>query len=241
MCTVSYIPQGNGCILTSNRDEHTSRPTAHAPKEERINDFTIVYPKDQKAGGTWFAAKDNGVVTVLLNGAFAPFTPSKRYTTSRGLVVLRIIGSLNPLAQLSYENLNNVAPFTLILFQEDQLVEFRWTGNRKYQKRLDPRECHIWSSATLYSRETIRKREVMFAEFAKGNTCLTSDQIVDFHNTSNGDQENGFIIKRGNDMRTFSITQAILNRQEIIFNHMDLLSDDSNDKMLPLSLMLNEP
>lgn len=240
MCTVSYIPQARGCILTSNRDEHASRPNAHLPEEERTNGHTVVYPKDPKAGGTWFAAKDNGVVAVLLNGAFAPFVPSKKYVMSRGLVVLRIIRYVNPLAQLSLENLNNVAPFTLILFQEEQLFEFRWTGKRKYQKKLDRGKCHIWSSATLYSREVIRKREFLFAGFIKETSYLTPNAIVSFHSTSNVDQENGFIINRANEMRTFSITQAVLDREEILFNHIDLLKDDRNTKVMPLSLILNE-
>ncbi|MEX0680497.1 MAG: hypothetical protein WD097_03875 [Balneolales bacterium] len=30
MCTVTYLPFPNGCIITSNRDEKKSRPAAHA-------------------------------------------------------------------------------------------------------------------------------------------------------------------------------------------------------------------
>jgi len=70
MCTVSFIPSGSQYIITSNRDEHISRPLALQPQEETIGNVKILFPKDAKAGGTWFALSENGSVAVLLNGGF---------------------------------------------------------------------------------------------------------------------------------------------------------------------------
>ena len=70
MCTVSFIPVSNEhIILTSNRDERVNRATL-PPVAEVVEDTTVFFPKDEEAGGTWFAAGDNGRVCCLLNGAF---------------------------------------------------------------------------------------------------------------------------------------------------------------------------
>jgi hypothetical protein len=44
-----------------------TRPSAIALKT--INGKNVIYPKDPKAGGTWYVVDENGTVLVLLNGA----------------------------------------------------------------------------------------------------------------------------------------------------------------------------
>ena len=57
-------------LITSNRDEHIMRKNALAPAEQDINGKKVVFPKDPKAGGSWFAVAEDGAVVVFLNGAF---------------------------------------------------------------------------------------------------------------------------------------------------------------------------
>jgi hypothetical protein len=45
-----------------------TRPSAIAPKTI-VNGKNVIYPKDPKAGGTWYVVDENGTVLVLLNGA----------------------------------------------------------------------------------------------------------------------------------------------------------------------------
>ena len=68
MCTVTFIPTNQGCIITSNRDEKISREKAISPQEYEIDGKKITFPKDPKEGGTWIAHTNNKIV-VLLNGA----------------------------------------------------------------------------------------------------------------------------------------------------------------------------
>ena len=70
MCTVSFISTGDQYVITSNRDEHISRPLALQPQEETIGSVKVLFPRDPKAGGTWFALNEKGAVAVLLNGGF---------------------------------------------------------------------------------------------------------------------------------------------------------------------------
>ena len=39
---------------------------------------------------------------------------------------------------LQYIDLQNIEPFTLVIFQEKQLAEFRWDGTEKHLKILFP-------------------------------------------------------------------------------------------------------
>lgn len=223
MCTVSFIAAAK--ILTSNRDEHIQRKNASAPVFETIHQKKIIFPKDAKAGGTWFAASEDGVVAVLLNGAFVKHLPAPPYRKSRGLVVLEVVSAGEPLSFFTQMNLDNIEPFTLILYQQDQLNELRWDGNKKYLKELDSAGNYIWSSATLYSDDVIEERKKLFSRFMEADKKPTPATVQAFHCSNNQDEENGFVINRSTGMKTFSITQAIMQPGKIEFRHTDLLND----------------
>lgn len=69
MCTVSFVATNDKIIITSNRDEKTVRPSAIPPRNYTVNGKKLIFPKDPKAGGTWFVANADGTILVLLNGA----------------------------------------------------------------------------------------------------------------------------------------------------------------------------
>ncbi|NVN19777.1 hypothetical protein GUA46_15630 [Muricauda sp. HICW] len=224
MCTVSFIYSGGRHFITSNRDEHVSRPLALQPQEETIGSAKVLFPKDPKAGGTWFALNEYGSVAVLLNGGFVNHVPSGNYAKSRGLVLLDVISSEYPYASIQSMELQNIEPFTLILFNGN-LLEFRWDGHQKYYRPLDATKNHIWSSATLYTDEVIEHRRKLFQTFMDGKTQIAGSSVVDFHSNNHDDYQNGFIIDRDSGLKTFSVTQAILDDGEIVMRHIDLLND----------------
>lgn len=222
MCTVSYIPLQGQSIITSNRDENASRPSAFVPKEEIINGCRVVYPKDPKAGGTWFAVNQNGTVAVLLNGAFEKHVPKEKYAASRGLVLLNIISHPAPVFYFEKTNLDEIEPFTVIVFEEGKLCEVRWDAVTKHIKKLDPHQNYIWSSATLYSKEAVAKRSLLFEKFISRPDKATAESIIQFHSSNFDDDENGFVINRNNCMITFSITQATVSPGRVMLAHHDL-------------------
>lgn len=226
MCTVSFIGLGGQQIITSNRDEHVSRPMAHKPQEQMIAGIKVLFPKDPKAGGTWFALAENGTVGVLLNGGFVNHTPTGNYEKSRGLVLLDIVVSDQPYTFLEEVNLSQIEPFTVVLFT-NRLIEFRWDGHQKYFRPLDKNKNHIWSSATLYTDSVIQHRRNLFQKFLDRNTNISPKDIIDFHSNNNEDFENGFIIDRETGLKTFSVTQTVLNGEETVMRHLDLRNDVS--------------
>jgi uncharacterized protein with NRDE domain len=98
MCTVSFIATKTGVIITSNRDEHILR-VALPPQKYLYNQKSIIYPKDVTAGGTWYATDGISKVIVLLNGAAEKHTHNPPYRRSRGLIVLDLISTQNPISE----------------------------------------------------------------------------------------------------------------------------------------------
>jgi len=235
MCTVSFVRASDSVIITSNRDEHIQRKNAAAPALHEVEHKKIIFPKDAKAGGTWFAAADSGTVAVLLNGAFVKHIASPPYRRSRGLIVLDIIADHDPLLFFTGKlDLEKIEPFTLVLFQSGELHELRWDGNNKYERLLDAAGNYIWSSATLYTDNVIGMREDLFDRFIQSGQDITAPVVQQFHSGNGGDEENGFVINRQTGMKTFSITQAVIKPATIDFIHKDLLQQRQFERTMPI-------
>jgi uncharacterized protein with NRDE domain len=235
MCTVSFVRVNDAVIITSNRDEHIQRENATAPGFHQLQNKKIIFPKDAKAGGTWFASGDNGVVAVLLNGAFKKHIAQPPYRKSRGLILLEIIEAEEPLVFFKTLDLDNIEPFTIVLYQPGLLYELRWDGNDKYEKALDITGNYIWSSSTLYSDEVIEHRKNLFDRFIHSADSITAAKVHDFHSSNNGDDQNGFVISRQTGMKTFSITQAVVQSDAVNFSHADLLQQKRYTEILHIN------
>ncbi|MEJ7768824.1 MAG: NRDE family protein [Chitinophagaceae bacterium] len=223
MCTVTFIPSKHSFFLTHSRDESIVRKKALYPRRYKINDFNLLYPKDAQAGGTWMAINDNGNTVVLLNGAFSPHIPVPPYRQSRGLVLLDIIASHDMLRTWRSISLNNIEPFTTILFNNEKLVETRWDGKQKHTLPLNHQEKHIWSSSTLYDLETLSKRRNWFNRWSQQHPRPVINDILQFHlDGGEGDINNDIQMNRDGCLLTVSITAMELNAEKGIMKYLDL-------------------
>lgn len=226
MCTVSFVNSRGRIIITSNRDERTSRPNAIEPRIYMLNNRKLIYPKDPKAGGSWIAAAENGSVAVLLNGAIEPHIPKLSYRRSRGLILLDIISNDNGVEEWNQIDLLDIEAFTLIVYEDMKLFELIWDGNSKSTRKLDVNEAFIWSSSTLYTPEQRKSKEKSFHSFLAINKNPDPESLQSFHTTTGKEEDDeGFVINRNDIVRTFSITQAISERNKLIFNHVDLITE----------------
>ena len=226
MCTVSFVASNGKTIITSNRDEKVIRPNAIEPKNYLVNNKNIIFPKDAKAGGTWFAASESGTILVLLNGAKEKHQVQLPYRKSRGLIVLDIISSFSPKDIWNEIDLDNIEPFTLVLFQNSLLFQLRWNGSQKDTVLLDTNKKHIWSSSTLYPADVQEKRSNWFYRFIDQNTKMSESKIYNFHNNTEKENiENGLVINRNNLLKTVSITQAVLESKKVTIHYYDLISN----------------
>ncbi len=234
MCTVSFINTNGKIIITSNRDEHSERTNASEPLGIDFGQKKIFFPKDEKAGGSWIAASNKGEIVVLLNGAFIKHVPKPIYKKSRGLVLIDVIKEESPNLFIKSIDLRGIEPFTIIIYYEDELNEYRWDGEKIHEKSCNSKQNYIWSSCTLYSNEIIEHRKKWFEIYLDKTPILDESSMMLFHSNNNNDDENGFIINRDTGMKTFSITQIVLQNKELTFLHNDLLQNKNYFKKIKI-------
>ena len=223
MCTVTYIPTISGCIITSNRDEKISREKAIPPSEYLIGEKKIIFPKDPKAGGTWIAHSETKIV-VLLNGAKEKHIPKTIYKKSRGLVVLELISAQNSLSYWNSIHLNNIEPFTIIIFENNCLFQLEWDEIKKRSEKLDETQFYIWSSSTLYNQEIKKIRKTWFMDFMRKNNNPCKEKILSFHQfTKKENKKYGLQINHSNLLKTVSISQCEIKNNRIEMYYLDLI------------------
>ena len=227
MCTVSFVNSEGRIFITSNRDENIIRPSAIPPKNYTVKGKNVIFPKDPKAGGTWYIVDEEGTVLVLLNGAEEKHERQSSYRKSRGLIVLELMSENSPKDFWEQIDLENIEPFTLVLFQNNQLFQLRWNGTNKEKLVLDPNEKHIWSSSTLYSVSVRKERADLFYAFLENKGLLSETDMYQFHRYADQENtENGLVINRNGETKTLSITQSIIEKNKVSILHYDLITNE---------------
>lgn len=170
MCTVTLIPihraHGVGFRLVFSRDEQRDRPDAVAPAWRRLADGTrAIWPTDAKAGGTWIAGSESGMVLCLLNANLEPppSMPPSALLASRGEIIPALVtrpGVDAVAAALGAMDLGRFAPFRLLAVEplRDTL----------------PNDIARRALLASWDRDTLRVVEV-----GPGPLCLASSGLGD--------------------------------------------------------------
>lgn len=230
MCTVSFVSSNGKVILTSNRDEKIIRPSAIEPKNYLINNRNVVFPKDAKAGGTWFAITENANVAILLNGAAEKHNLKPAYRKSRGLILLDIIAANCAIEKWETIDLFEIEPFTIVLFNKNKLFQLRWNEFNKEKIELDVSQKHIWSSSTLYQKEIREQRSNWFYKYLDAKNQISAEDMIHFHRyAENEDNQNGLVINRNDLLKTLSITQTVIERNKVDILYFDLIQEKKSE------------
>ncbi len=226
MCTVSFVYANNSFLLTSNRDEKITRPSAIEPKVYQSETKKIIYPKDAKAGGTWFVVDEFGNTIILLNGGKTKHVVKEKYRLSRGLIVLELMESNAIVSTWKTIDLTDIEPFTLLVLEDNKPFQLQWSGEEKSTLELNINQTYIWSSSTLYSPEIQQQRADWFFKFMSENETISAESLKYFHkHTEPTDSKNGLIINRDDLYKTLSVTQAVISGASIQVNHSDLVQN----------------
>lgn len=228
MCTVTFLPKGpQSFILTSNRDETPSRAALHPTVYDR-HGHSLWFPKEPLAGGTWIVTDKQRFTLCLLNGAFVAHKRTPPYRISRGQMVLEFFKYADVEAFLSEYDFQGIEPFTLVLVDSqggNKVTELVWDGVIAHTQNLDAGKAHIWSSATLYPKEIAEQRAGWFEQWLDEHSVYEQEQIIGFHKYGGrGDLWNNFVMKRGDNLQTVSITSIQKNGDyHIVYD--DLLNE----------------
>ena len=230
MCTVTYIPQEKGYILTSNRDESALRSPKNISSEQR-NGQQLLFPRDQGAGGTWICLSDADRLICLLNGAFERHRRELPYRKSRGIMVFEFFDYPHALDFFEQYDFNKIEPFTMIIYDTGQLFDFRWDGVTTHLKELDTKGKHIWSSATLYEKPVQEKRKQWLAEWLVNRTDFSRAAILELHKKGGeGNPSIDFMMNRYNYLvQTVSITQIEKTEATYKMYYHDLITNSRAD------------
>jgi uncharacterized protein with NRDE domain len=229
MCTVVYLPLKKSCFLASLRDELAYR-SASPPTFFNENTTRIIKPTDSK-GGTWIGANSLGFVIVLLNGGFVKHTVQANYRKSRGLIMNEMLASNSPVELWTEMDLAQIEPFSTIVYSDSLLVRLVWDGEIKHTQKLDSKQAHIFSSATLYNEEAALRRAVLFKEWLKSKTIKDENSLLRFFKSVD-DKENGFFIQRQNGIETISFSFISVAKKTIRFSYTNFLDGKSNKQIL---------
>lgn len=203
MCTVVFIPNNNKQYFASLRDESPERPQAMAPAVYKTNETKYLMPKDALADGTWVGINEYKNVIILLNGGFENHNKKEFYLKSRGIIVSELLLSVMPVVDWQLMDFNNIEPFTLVVWSDNNLFELVWDGTEKHRKRLGSSASHIWSSSTLYDKQSKNNRAELFQNWIAMRPPITKLSMLNFFQ-STSDIENGFIINRNEKIKTLS-------------------------------------
>jgi hypothetical protein len=219
MCTLTFLPLDDGsAIITSNRDEAPGRKTKF-PKLYDHSGVAHVYPKDEKAGGTWIGISGHKRLIGLLNGGFTAHTPLGNYRKSRGLVVLDLLTCPDFNTSIKQYDFMGIEPFTMIVYRwEDTpgLTQIVWDGSDLHAVEREL-SASIWSSTLLYPNRIREKREKWFKAFLKEYPRPNSEQLRKFHHTAGeADPSNDLVMDRG-FVRTRSITQVVVGKRSTMW------------------------
>lgn len=231
MCTVTFVPVKQGVLLTSSRDEKQVRKAALVPQAYMHGSNILTYPKDAEAGGTWVAMKDNGDAAVLLNGGYIKHIAKPPYNKSRGLIMLNVFSADDPVNAFKQIPLDNIEPFTLVLYIAGKLFECRWDGNKKYRQQLPGNMPHIWSSVTLYDEPVRQRRRQWFADWVNQNPKPGLADIINFHRYGgDGDISNDVCMSRDGIYQTVSITALQLTKGYNQMQYLDLVNNTTTTR-----------
>jgi len=227
MCTVTYIPTTKGFVFTSNRDEQPKRVTL-SPAYYKESKMGLFYPKDKVAGGTWIGVAEQKRLVCLLNGGFVYHDPKVKFANSRGVVVTTILTSLDLKSALYGVDLENVAPFTLIVVDwanANKAYELVWCKNVRHVTELDVKKPYIWSSSTLYTDEVKAERKEWFAKEVLSEADNKKSTVLSFHkNELLGTVETSPKMKR-EIVETISTTMVIKEDNEISMEYHDYVGE----------------
>lgn len=234
MCTVTYLPLGNdNFILTSNRDETPLRKTIF-PKEYIEDGVSLLYPKDELAGGTWIGVSDRNRLVCLLNGGFKKHVRDLPYKKSRGVLVKELLTKENVVDFINDYNFFKIEPFTIVLIDWSNglhVYELIWDGITKHFIQLN-QEPKIWSSSTLYTDDMKLLREKWFSGWLLHKKVFSEDEIIEFHkDETKGNPEISLKMKRA-FVETVSTTCIKKENNSIQLIYKDYLKSNTTQKIV---------
>lgn len=219
MCTLSFIPEEHGYVLTMNRDEQRNREEGGL-EVKKSTDGHYAYPLDILGGGTWVGLNHQGTSVALLNRYNAPTIDN---AISRGLIVreaLALGGVEQASAYINHLNIERYNPFDcLVVGADEKLHHFSWDRERfLYECRKADKPFMLTSSSLLFDQVRAHRQE-RFDTWNKdfGDSC----DVDMFHLEQIASQESFAVLMSRERTHTKSVVQIQVNSRQAQLNYFD--------------------
>ena len=179
MCIVSFYRKKDEFVLTHNRDEEINRVSSNQIIDSERFGKNFFSPIDERANGTWIFYSEQYIACILNGGIEKPIHFKEKYRESRGIILLDLL-KYNAVSEfVESENLADVAPFTIFVFERTTKNAYLlyWNEQDLLVKDVSNQEIVTWCSSTLYSSD---RRETINQLFNQ-NTALNNDEIIQLH------------------------------------------------------------
>lgn len=214
MCTLTFIPQSSGAIITHSRDEDPKRPSSKEILQKRVDNGLLHFPQDLKAQGTWMGtwvsqnAKTSRTACIL-NGGSLPYKRKPSYPLSRGLLIPALMEITKVQEFYRTHDFSAYEPFTLIVYEEGGLYKLVHNLDEDFLVEKDRCQSHIWSSTKLYSPEIREQRKNHFNTWLNAQEKVDPQSLREFHLRGNRSANfPGFRLKIEGVIETVSLTQV---------------------------------
>ncbi|WP_282629190.1 NRDE family protein [Empedobacter sedimenti] len=215
MCIVSFYRKKDEFVLTHNRDEEINRVSSNQIIENERFGKKFFSPIDERANGTWIFYSEQYVACILNGGIEKPIHFKEKYRESRGIILLDLL-KYNAVSEfVESENLADVAPFTIFVF--DRTIKnaylLYWNEQDLLVKDVSDQEIVTWCSSTLYSSD--RREEIN--QIFNQNIALNNDEIIQLHDQLKMNKGDLYDF-----LSTTSISQIIAKDSEIDMKYCQL-------------------
>jgi hypothetical protein len=186
MCTLSFLPKGEGYLVAMNRDELLNREIAQPPLPRWRHGVFTLFPTESY-GGTWIAANEFGLVLAILNlneGLPSAEIPNR---ISRGVLIPKLIDSrdLDEMTRkLQSLALKSVRPFRLVAVSplKARVREWRWNGIALSEHDLQW-VSHHWYSSSISDQEAELRRARIVLQAAQTPCAGTVPWLRELHSS----------------------------------------------------------
>ena len=200
--------------MTMNRDESRLR------HEEGVlvSSEDHVYPKDQRAGGSWFGLNSFGLAMGLLNNYQAPHAEGD--LRSRGFLIPQFLQSCRQIEDvvraLRNENISQFNPFHLIITDGEFVQSIDWDRQGLEMSEIQEVSRHIWTSSGVRLPEIKRFREAKFMGFAHTDAASI---IRELHLWQDQNAQGDSILMDRDVAHTKSVCQIALGQSDVSLSY----------------------
>lgn len=234
MCTVTWRREGHRLDVLFNRDELRTRPPALPPRIIEAGPHRCVAPIDGRAGGTWLAANDRGLIVGILNFYDGQAAPPPARPCSRGRLVLDQmthpdVASLR--AAFPATGLRVYPAFILLALDPSAGAVFHWDG-RTLREDTPAEPFRPLSTSSFDTAAVLAARRARYAELVgEGEPRL--DVLMRFHADTHPRGGAYSVRMDREDARTVSFSRVSVTDNQVAFCYTDRDEPRSHEMVIP--------